>query len=265
MKKIIILFFAFLLFVPVNIAQFNRYMSLGKDSYNKQKYRLAVERFDLAIEFANEDKNKKEYAKTWKSKTWKTIDSLIWKQDSLIPEIRPITGLEKKALLREGNLCFNIEEYDCAAISYSKVLESNSDNIEILVKLRKCYAYLGDYQKNYYLTLKLMKLDSALYKNYYNFSFYALFNKDYDGARKAAKISLLMKPDRKMVNSNLALAHILNNQYKKAKKIYARYKNKALYPYTNRAKVNFLEDIKKLEKAGVHHKDFIKAKKFLRE
>jgi len=263
-KSFIILIISTTLFAVTANSQTNlysKYMYLGKSSYYEQKYRIALERFKLAKEFAKGDDQK--VAEKWKDKTWKTIDSIIQSNSTTEHNKKSITKLEMNSLIREGNLCFKIAEFDCAAINYSKVLEIDNNNIEILVKLKQCYAYLKNYKKNYYIYLKLMQLDSSDYKHYYNFSFYALFNEDYDGARKAAKISLFMKPDRKMVNSNLAISYILNNQYNKAEKIYKEYRNKALSPYMNRAKVNFLEDIRTLEKAGVHHKDFKKAKKLL--
>ena len=244
----------------VNAQSYTKYMNQGKNFYNKSQFLTALERFDLAYEFAKTD-NEKGESKNWKNKSRKKIRELeiMNKQDNSI-----INKKRLDSLIIEGDQCFKIDEFICAAINYSKVLEIDKSNITILSKLNFCYSRTKQYKKAYHTSLNLISLNPLNYKYYYNLSYYALYEGDYFGAIKAAKTSLLIEPEQNMVYSNLAMAYVLNNQYSKAEKIYIEYRNKKLKNYYDSfARDEFLKDIKKLEKAGIHHKDFTKAKKLL--
>ena len=262
MKKSILTLTIITVFFATNTyaQNYSKYMQQGKSFYTKGKYLTALERFDLASEFTKTEKEK-DGAENWKNKSRKKIREL----ESKIPPDNPPNNTKiLDSLIIEGDKCLKINEFICAAIIYSKILEIDKNNIDILNKLNFCYSRTKQYKKAYHISLNLISLNSLNYKYYYNLSYYALYEGDYFGAIKAAKTSLLLEPEQNMVYSNLAMAYILNNQYGKAEKIYRKYRGRKMKEYYDYyAREKFLKDIKKLEKAGIHHKDFINAKKLL--
>jgi len=69
MKNLFVIIFTFLFFTQATTAQsYTKYMQQGKSYFNKNQYLTALERFDLAYEFAKTD-TEKDKAKNWKNKS----------------------------------------------------------------------------------------------------------------------------------------------------------------------------------------------------
>ncbi|WP_406685525.1 hypothetical protein N1F78_07350 [Seonamhaeicola sp. MEBiC1930] len=112
-----------------------------------------------------------------------------------------------------------------------------------------------------YPEFKKAKMD--LGRKHGSLAWYALLNKDFGLAKISALKGLELSPNEDWINTNLALAFLLLDQYDQAKEIYLKYKDtprgKATYRET------FLKDIADLEKAGIVHNDFEKIKAILNE
>ena len=73
MKNTLLLLITTTLFaLNVNAQSYSKYMNQGKNFYNKSQFLTALERFDLAYEFAKSDAQK-DKAKIWKNKSRKKI------------------------------------------------------------------------------------------------------------------------------------------------------------------------------------------------
>jgi hypothetical protein len=98
-----------------------------------------------------------------------------------------------------------------------------------------------------------------------------LFTKQYAEAEAAAKNAIAYKNPKtseqpgEWANTNLALAYILQDKYSDALKIYKKYKGKMYGATDANWTQTFLEDLDSLEKEGVTHKDFEKARKYLKK
>jgi tetratricopeptide (TPR) repeat protein len=265
-KSFLIFFIASTLFsFNANAQNYQKFMQQGKNCYNQKEYLTALERFDFAWEFAKTDLEKNE-AKAGKIKCKAKINEILQEYNKIIIVARDTKTREqvRDSLIERGNICFEIKDYECAAKIYAKALGIDNNNMKILIKLDTCYYETKDYKGSYTTNLKLMELDSMNYKHFFNYSYYALFYNDYEGSIQAAKKSLILKPEKFMVVSNLAIAYILNNQYPEAEKIYKEYRYKHEPGYVTHAQVSFYSDIHTLEKAGIHHEDFKKAKELLK-
>lgn len=102
---------------------------------------------------------------------------------------------------------------------------------------------------------------------WYTLSWYALFAKKPLQAIEAAKKTSALDPSQIRVETNLALGHLLNNDWEQAKAIYLKHKGQAIPDdFRNRQWDEvFLKDIKELEAAGILHEDFEKVKQLLKE
>jgi len=265
MSKILLTLILVGLFGSASFAQnYSKYLRQGKVFYNKGEYLSALEHFDLAYEFAKKNTEKVE-AKSWKNKSRVKIRERLKKADDDRNRIEQEESDKKvkEDLIERGNKCYKIKDYDCAAQNYSKALELDKTNVGLMTKLNSCYSRLKDYKRAYIVAKKLIVLDSLNYIHHYNFSHFALYNKDYEGSIKAGRKSLLLEEKKNWVISYIAIAYILNNQYSKAERIYKKYRNSHIGGYLNLARDGFYNDILRIERAGIKHSDFEKAKDLL--
>ena len=103
----------------------------------------------------------------------------------------------------------------------------------------------------------LMKLIAEAYGS---LAWYRIFDKDYKGVLEAAQKGLKLSSSKEWIYTNLALGHLLTNDYEVAEKVYAEWKDK---PYTESEDLKlfkdaFLKDISDLKEEGISHKDFDK-------
>ena len=128
---------------------------------------------------------------------------------------------------------------------------------ELLQKYReaKYYPKAYDYQK------KVLEKDSTDYKDWYNLSFYALFAGKPGEAISAAQKTLELNPEAQGVETYLASAYLLNNQWPEAEKIYLKWKGKSFPGDERLCDEVFLQAIKDLEDAHITHPDFEKVKR----
>lgn len=69
MKKPLLTLLSIILFtLTANAQSYTGYMGQGKSFYKKQQYLTALERFDLAFEFAQNEREK-DLARNWKNKS----------------------------------------------------------------------------------------------------------------------------------------------------------------------------------------------------
>lgn len=105
--------------------------------------------------------------------------------------------------------------------------------------------------------------NTLLSKNYGTLAWYALVNKKYTRAENYSKMGIMLDSNNVWINTNLVLAFLLQNEFKKAKKIYLNLMDK---PYGNSSfSEAFLEDIENLEKEGIEHKDFSRIRQLLKK
>ena len=100
MKKTLLLLITATLFALTTNAQtnlYNKYMQQGKTYYNKSEFLTALERFDLAYEFAKTETQKTD-TKNWKNKSRKKIRE----QQADLQEAIKKSNRILKALLPEG-------------------------------------------------------------------------------------------------------------------------------------------------------------------
>ena len=121
----------------------------------------------------------------------------------------------------------------------------------------------SNYVESYKAVLFCTQYDTTKYGD---LSFYSLFVGEYQIAIEAAQKALAYNPEKVSVEKNLALGHLLNNQYDKAEVIYKKWKGKKFSEGDDDiADKAFLQDIKDLEAARIHHKDFERVKKLFAE
>jgi tetratricopeptide (TPR) repeat protein len=118
---------------------------------------------------------------------------------------------------------------------------------------------MKDYQNAFLYQKKALLKDSNNYNTWFNFSFYALFVKEYKNAIFAAKKTLEIDPSQKRVETNLALGYLLNNEWSEAEMIYFMWKGKKFKEEDEKTCDEiFLQDIQDLEAAGITHHSFAK-------
>lgn len=117
---------------------------------------------------------------------------------------------------------------------------------------------------NYYDRMK-SNLDFFLGSEYGSLSWYALENNDPSLALEFAKKGLETAPEMDWIYTNLSLAHLLNDDFKKAKKIYKKYKDKqySMSDKSKRFKDIFIDDIDALKVKGIKCGNFEKALDYL--
>lgn len=107
------------------------------------------------------------------------------------------------------------------------------------------------------------KISNRLYGN---LSWNNLLDRKYLEAEKAALRSLEIYPEKEWVKTNLALAYVLTGRYNKARPIYLALAAKPFDRDEGEEKLFkyfFLDDLKKLNNAGVDHPDFKRVKQLL--
>ena len=120
----------------------------------------------------------------------------------------------------------------------------------------------GNYEKAFEVQQYEILMDSSIYNHYFSLSYYALFVGGYDLAIEAVNKTLALEPKALSVETNLALAYLLSNQWEKAKAIYEKWKDKN-WPNGRSCNVSFLKDIEDLETAGISHPDFAKVRQII--
>lgn len=123
------------------------------------------------------------------------------------------------------------------------------------------YASKGKYDIACLILNEKTKKKPSNYNNWYNLSWYSLFIDKPKEAIKAAEQVLNLEPKKVDVETNLALAYVLDNQWAKAEEIYLKWKGKNFPNNNNLCDNIFLKDITDLEKAGIKHRDFDKVKR----
>jgi tetratricopeptide (TPR) repeat protein len=146
-----------------------------------------------------------------------------------------------------------------------ELVSEKSKEEENNAELARQYSQEGDYAKAYQAMKKALAKNDKNYADWYSLSWYALFVNQPQEAIIAAKKSLEINLEKNGVISNMVLGYLISNQWKKAKSIYEAWKDKSFKDNARWAKDIFLADIADLEKAGVKHKDFVRAKKLLAE
>ncbi len=134
--------------------------------------------------------------------------------------------------------------------------ENKNTEISELAKNKK-------FVEAYNLSLSMTKDDSTDYHRWFDLSWRALFVNKPEIAIQAANKSLSLNHRSEKVITNLVLGYLLSNQWYIAKSIYDDWKGKKFKGDERLSKDVFLKDIEDLEKAGIKHQDFIKAKQLL--
>lgn len=154
--------------------------------------------------------------------------------------------IEKKYHLLDGYVSMPPPEI-------AKVIQTPSDSAR---QAAEKYFLKKNYKEAYKAILLSTQLDSSNFDKFYSLSFYSLFTGNYQKSIYAAQKTLELNPSAISVESNLALAYLLNNQYKEAEVIYRKWKGKKfINTDTTTATAVFLQDIKDLKAAGVLPKD----------
>jgi hypothetical protein len=97
-----------------------------------------------------------------------------------------------------------------------------------------------------------------------NIAYQYLFVNLPKSAISSALTSISLDPQNLHVYSTLALAYLLNDEFDTAKAIYLRYKGKKYINNKYKKWDNiFLDDIRRLEKYGIHHPNFKKVKRLM--
>ena len=95
-------------------------------------------------------------------------------------------------------------------------------------------------------------------------SYYHLHARQYPEAEQSARKGLEIDSTQTWINTNLALALVLQGKYAQAEIIYQQLKGKTELITGKRYNIFFLEGITNLEKAGITHKDFAKVRELLK-
>ena len=110
---------------------------------------------------------------------------------------------------------------------------------------------------------KLPEQDSLNYLQVYavsNLSWYYVLNNDYKNAEQAAKKALDFKVSKiEWVETNLALAYLLQNNWKACVEIYDRRSNENYFTENAKWRTIFLQDLDTLKKKGIKHPNIDKA------
>ncbi len=129
------------------------------------------------------------------------------------------------------------------------IIELQKNNFKLFEKLQK----LLPNNKN---------ITHEFAKAYNDFAWYQILNKQYSEAIILAKKGLEIDPKQESINTNLALAYLMNNEFEKAKEIYLKFKGKPYYKGGTYKDVFFV-DLIALEAEGFAHPDIEKAFKIL--
>ncbi len=151
------------------------------------------------------------------------------------------------------NLLQNIQNLE------TRIEQSNSNKNKLELE-EEVVSILEDYINNY---PEFLIPKTNLSFHYGNSAWFSLFENDYLYAEKLAKKGLEADPNQIWINTNLALAFLLQNQLDKAKIIY---KNLWYIDYIEGEKNYkdvFLEDIVTLKNHGINHKNFDKVITYL--
>lgn len=151
-------------------------------------------------------------------------------------------------------------DFDTATLELSKIDNWNYFNQKIK-ELKKINKQLLPY-KFEFIKPELNPVD--LSKSYGSLSWKLIFKKSYANAILSAKEGLQIDPDQRWINTNLALAYLLQNQYKKAESIYKKYLDQIIYHKRTFRSV-FIEDLNKAKEAGLENDDFEKIYKLLNQ
>lgn len=98
-----------------------------------------------------------------------------------------------------------------------------------------------------------------------NLSFYLILSKNFSEAIAEAQEALDLAPDKDWVYTNLALAYLLNGDFKKAKAIYTKYQDKDYSDGTKAFKPAFIQDLDTIEESGIIHPDIKKIRRLLKD
>ncbi|MEM6802812.1 MAG: tetratricopeptide repeat protein, partial [Bacteroidota bacterium] len=150
--------------------------------------------------------------------------------------------------------------YD-ASLIYEQISLYQEDKRQNYLLLKKCIQHREVVFKMYSTNEKVKE---KLGDNYFNFSWYALFEKEFEESEQAARKSLELKPESTGVISNLTAALLLQGKYGEAEKLYKKWSKEAWTDdrYETYGDV-FLADLKELEVAGIYHSDMEKVYKLL--
>ncbi|MGZ8537116.1 MAG: hypothetical protein ACXWV9_02580, partial [Flavisolibacter sp.] len=87
--------------------------------------------------------------------------------------------------------------------------------------------------------------------DYWNLSWYQLFEEDFEGTIKSVKRGMGLHPDNDGMITNLALAYLLSNQYNEAEALYKKYKGKKYANQERYFTTSFSQDLDDMILAGV--------------
>lgn len=123
----------------------------------------------------------------------------------------------------------------------------------------------GKFKEAFDVQQKSVESNPEKADNWFNLGFYACFTGQPEIAVQAANKTLELNPQALSVETNLALGYVLADHWSEAEKVYRKWKGKFFPDTGNPANDVFLQDITDLEAAGIHHPDFVKVRKLLRE
>jgi tetratricopeptide (TPR) repeat protein len=184
--------------------------------------------------------------------------------DGAISDYNRTLDLDPKysiAYLNRGNAKDEKGDTDGALVDYNRGIELNPANA-------KAYVYRADIEskkKQYAASIKDMEKAIALEPKcgpcYMGLGWYQIFNHKPRESMAASLKALKLSPDDALaINANLAHAYLFDNEFEKAKAIYAENKNRKLPEGDRTFAQSVLDDFKQFEQAGLTHPDLEKIK-----
>lgn len=165
-------------------------------------------------------------------------------------------------------LCYRaLGEYDKAKEYFNRYLEKEPNSLLTHRQLILTHQIAEEYEEAYIWAQKTTKLNDATDEDWLALSHCALLIKQNDEALNAAQKAHQLNPDAYSTESKIALCYLMKGDWRRAKSLYQKWKGRVFYDTQQVCNDVFLEDINKLEQAGIDIdlRDIEKARRYLLE
>ncbi len=185
-------------------------------------------------------------------------------QNALSAFLTEIEYNETLAAYYKVSRCYDVlGNYPKAMEYYNKWLKKHNRQVTKIEQIHLRHLNKRQGRGLYIAQKAASRVESNNYIAWFNLSSYALWTGKYKRAIQAARKVLRMNPDLVSTEANLAIGHLLNNQWKSAKEIYLKWRNKQFTDNGLSCNEVFLQDIFLLEKKGVAHPKFKEVKNLI--